>query len=283
MNHPFSPSEVPSLCLQDQVRTLAFKSAIEHLVRPGDVVVDAGAGSGILTFFAARAGAKQVLAVEANELLCQILETNVTRNGFDGVIQVIHGDVREVDLPKNVDIVVAEMIETWLLDEHQVPALDTLRRKQVVSQETTVIPKSYDGRIAFGNLPFDFYGFDLKFPLHYWPDLKSEKSWLPLNYLEMTDEMDVFSVDFKKITSSKFRRKLEVVSRFDGEINVVRLFGIAHLGGEEFLQDTVTFNGDKLLPIHPTRIKKGQCFEVLIQGDCGSDAGLLDLQISIQV
>lgn len=42
----FSKSEVPSLCLRDVERTEAFRAAINKVVKLGDVVLDAGAGSG---------------------------------------------------------------------------------------------------------------------------------------------------------------------------------------------------------------------------------------------
>ena len=53
---------VHELMLKDKARTLAYKSFIEgnpDLFR-NKIVLDVGAGTGILSLFAARAGAKQV-------------------------------------------------------------------------------------------------------------------------------------------------------------------------------------------------------------------------------
>ena len=53
--------------LSDQVRLDAYRRAIEETVQPGDVVVDAGSGTGILALYAAKAGARKVYAIEQSD------------------------------------------------------------------------------------------------------------------------------------------------------------------------------------------------------------------------
>ncbi len=56
----YAEIEVRRTMICDRVRTEAFRRAINTVARPGDVVLDVGAGSGILSIFAARAGAARV-------------------------------------------------------------------------------------------------------------------------------------------------------------------------------------------------------------------------------
>ena len=90
----YAEFEVHRTMICDRVRTEAFRRAIDSVVRPGDVVLDVGAGSGILSVLAARAGAARVYAVERTSAAVLAQEL-AAANGVAGIVQVIHGDVMD--------------------------------------------------------------------------------------------------------------------------------------------------------------------------------------------
>ena len=86
--------------MKDAVRTRAYQRAIEE--NPQDfkdkIVLDIGCGTGILSIFAARAGAKHVYAVDNAEIALYAREI-VKRNGLTDKITVIKGKMEEITLP----------------------------------------------------------------------------------------------------------------------------------------------------------------------------------------
>jgi ribosomal protein L11 methyltransferase len=65
---------------------------IDDLVKPGDVVADLGAGSGILSILARKKGARRVVAVDLNPSTESAIQYHMELNGVDG-IEVVIGDV----------------------------------------------------------------------------------------------------------------------------------------------------------------------------------------------
>ena len=112
----YAEIEVHRTMICDRVRTDAFRRAIEAVVRPGDVVLDLGAGSGILSAFAARAGAARVYAVERTAVAA-LAEELAVENGIGEIIEVIHGDVADIALPERVDVIVSEWLGGFGIDE----------------------------------------------------------------------------------------------------------------------------------------------------------------------
>ncbi len=70
----------------------AYQRALRALVRPGDVVLDLGAGTGILSMLAARLGAARVHAVEAMPI-ARLASALVEQNGLGRQISVHQVDV----------------------------------------------------------------------------------------------------------------------------------------------------------------------------------------------
>jgi type I protein arginine methyltransferase len=112
----YAEIEVHRTMICDRVRTEAFRRAIESVVRPGDIVLDVGAGSGILSMFAARAGAAHVYAVERTTVAVLAQEL-AAANGVAEIVQLIHGDVMDVELPERVDVIVSEWLGGFGIDE----------------------------------------------------------------------------------------------------------------------------------------------------------------------
>ena len=103
--------------LKDEVRTKTYQMAIlqnKHLFAD-KIVLDVGCGTGILSMFAAQAGANHVYAVDCSAILGQARKI-VEKNGFADKITCIKGKVEEIDLPvAQVDIIVSEWMGYMLL------------------------------------------------------------------------------------------------------------------------------------------------------------------------
>ncbi len=103
------PIEFHRMLLKAEERMTAYRDAIFAAVRPGDVVLDVGTGSGILSFFACQAGAARVYAVERSNAII-LAQKLAAANGFDDRITFLRENAFEFDLPEQVDVIVSELV-----------------------------------------------------------------------------------------------------------------------------------------------------------------------------
>ena len=152
--------------LQDRVRTGTYFTAIlEHRAAFfGKIVMDVGAGSGVLSCFAALAGARRVYAVEASDMAdhCATLVANDAR--LRDVVKVIKGRVESdavrravlEDLKgihggaegssivdsRNVDVLVSEPMGTMLFNERMIESFLIARDRFLKPKGGQMFPRA---------------------------------------------------------------------------------------------------------------------------------------------
>jgi type I protein arginine methyltransferase len=95
--------------VSDEPRTTAFAKAIAEVVKPGDVVIDVGAGTGLLSILAAKAGARRVVAVERSAM-AEHARALIAHNGVQDIVEVFEGNGDDLVLGEKADVIVSE----WL-------------------------------------------------------------------------------------------------------------------------------------------------------------------------
>jgi len=140
--------------LADEVRTSSFLRAILATITTGDVVVDIGSGTGVLSLFAARAGASHVYSIE-REPIIEIASEIAARNGLSDTVTFIAGSSLDVEIPERADVLISETIGntgfdegilTWVADAQQ----------RFLKPDATIVPQHVDTVASLVSVPRDF-------------------------------------------------------------------------------------------------------------------------------
>ncbi|ORX87170.1 S-adenosyl-L-methionine-dependent methyltransferase [Basidiobolus meristosporus CBS 931.73] len=219
--------------LQDVVRTSTYRNAIlnNSALFKDRLVLDVGAGSGILSYFAAQAGAK-VYAVEASGMAEKMQKIVDEANKEDGTgknawmkdrIQVIQDKIESPDLPvPQVDTLISEPIGVLLVHERMLESF-VYARDKYLKAGGAILPSQGSIELApftdfalwnetMGKVRFwqhsNFYGVDLR-PLQ--EDARDEMFGMPVvGHFDPKSLMAMptpggFNVDFYTITLAQLR------------------------------------------------------------------------------
>lgn len=201
--------------LKDEVRTKSYMNSImqnKHLFKD-KVVLDVGCGTGILSMFASKAGAKKVYAVDFSGIATQAKEI-VEKNNFTN-IEVIRGKIEEVELDcglGGVDVIISEWMGYFLLYESMLDSVLIARDKWLNKETGIMLPdkaKMYiagieDAQYKEEKLHFwdDVYGFDMsciKELAFVEPLVETVERGVVMSTPHLIKELDVSTMDVSEV------------------------------------------------------------------------------------
>lgn len=158
--------------IADSGRMDAYAEALRQKVNPNSVVLDIGAGTGILSLLACQFGARKVYAIEPEDAI-QVAREIAAANGYADRIEFIQDVSAKVTLPERVDIIVSDLRGALPPTPYHIPSIVDARKRHLapggvlIPQQDTMwaavaeAPKIYDGRYT---APWEDnkYGLDMQ-------------------------------------------------------------------------------------------------------------------------
>jgi SAM-dependent methyltransferase len=201
--------------LLDEHRLNVYREAIRECVSPGDVVVDMGTGTGILALMAAQAGASRVYTVEIDESIARSTCERFASSPFvQRLVDPIVGDAAQIDLPESVDVILGEMLHSWLVEEQQAPAVKNL--KWFLKGDGRILPAQVHNFAALAQVNVLQPGCPVLSPFHLWPHE-------PVIPTLLTKSVLTHIVNFKELDSLQIDGEIRLPIRQAGHANVLAL------------------------------------------------------------
>jgi precorrin-6B methylase 2 len=94
--------------IADRARLDEYAEALRRLVTPRSIVVDIGAGTGVMSLLACKLGARRVYAIEPSPAV-QILAEAARENGCADRVVILQRRSTELTLPERADVIVSDL------------------------------------------------------------------------------------------------------------------------------------------------------------------------------
>ena len=145
--------------IADEIRMRAYSRALKRAITPKSVVLDIGAGTGILSLLASRYGAHRIYAVEPSSAIT-IAEQVAHANHLSDRIEFRQDVSNRITLPEQADVIVSDLRSVLPLFEQHIPSIVDARRRllaprgclipqqDVVWAAVVEAPAHYDGFIS---------------------------------------------------------------------------------------------------------------------------------------
>ncbi len=164
----FIPLHYHHQMLDQQARIGGFEEAIKLAVKPGMRVLELGAGTGVLSFFAARAGAAKVYSVERLPHVAKAAARFIADNGVGDRVTIVQGDAASYLPPEPVDIVICEMLHSAMLREKQLSIIVAFKERYLACFGGP-LPRFLPEAVVMAVQPlmanYEFHGFAAPVPM----------------------------------------------------------------------------------------------------------------------
>lgn len=229
--------------LKDSLRVLSYKAAIEKHVK-GKNVLEIGCGTGILSLFAAKAGAAKVTAIEETTI-GDLAKKMFKANGFDN-IQLVAGNSKDVTIAERADVIIHEIIATDPFAENILDYINDAR-KRFLKEGGRLIPFRFEIRcvgVEMGDIQrtvLEAQYFENMYDLKFGPYINALASADNLRFANLTgnsdvkpkilsEECQVFDIDFyNNIDALEKEFTIDLNIKTAGELGWVLIYFIAHL------------------------------------------------------
>ena len=164
----FIPIHYHYQMLGQEPRIGGFEQAIAAVVKPGMKVLELGAGTGVLSYFAARAGAAKVYAVERIPHVAQAARRFAMKNGVADRVEVVVADATAYLPPEPVDVVVCEMLHTAMLREKQLEVIASFKERYLArfgGPLPRFVPEAAIMAVQPVQVDFVFHGYEAAVPM----------------------------------------------------------------------------------------------------------------------
>ncbi len=189
----------------------AFYDGLKAAIVPGvSHVLDLGAGTCLLSMFAAKLGARRVTAVERHPQLAELCKQLLQENDVDHVVHVINLKSTEMSLGRDgydevADILVSETFDSWIIEEGFFPSLADLRSRRLIGDDTVIVPSAAslhlqlaETMFSFPAAPFSIMGLDYESVRRHRPVVSFVENSLEIVTRNLSAPVNVFHFDFQK-------------------------------------------------------------------------------------
>jgi protein arginine N-methyltransferase 1 len=214
--------------LRDRIRGDAFARAIAATVRAGDVVVDFGCGTGVLSILAARAGARVVYAIESDDVI-ELARELASANGCSDRIEFFHAASRDVTLPERANVIVSDVRGVLPLFRTAIADLIDVRER-FLAPGGILIPMRDTLHAALVESPAIYAEYDWQEPdgIDFAPlrrramsDIRKERS--TVGEL-LSAPVDAGEIDYRTVAAPDFHASLTLEATRDGVAHGVALW-----------------------------------------------------------